>query len=384
MLHAVSLAAVGLLFLSFCYFGLAIAGIVGFGRKLRAVAPTDGSAPVTILKPLCGLEADLAENLRSFCEQDYATYQIVFGVRDRNDPAVAVIARIQAEYPEQDISLVVDDRTVGRNYKISNLANMMAAAKYDILAISDSDMRVGPDYLRTIAAPFTRNDVGAATCLYSGSARGGLASKLGAMYVNDWFLPSALLPAMVGDLEFCFGATMVVRRRILENFGGFEALADYLADDYMLGKRVVEQGYRIALVPYVVENVICEPGLRSLFLHELRWARTIRSVQPVGYALSTITEILPLSVIAAMAVYAATSSALPALAILASALAMRVALHYVVCVTVQAGRAFLPWLIPLRDLMSLSVRIVSFFGSRIQWREQTFVIQANNQIAAAE
>lgn len=384
MLHAVSYITLALLALSFCYFGLAIAGVVRFGRRLRSAAPAGDCLPVTILKPLCGLETGLAENLRSFCEQDYASYQIVFGVRDRNDPAVPVIARLQADYPDRDIALVVADRTAGNNHKISNLANMMAVAKHDILAVSDSDMRVGPDYLRSIAAPFARGEVGAATCLYSGIARGGLASRLGAMFVNDWFLPSALLPAMAGDLEFCFGATMAVRRDVLRELGGFEALADYLADDYMLGQFVVRQGYRIALVPYMVENIIHEPGLKTLFLHELRWARTIRSVQPVGYTLSAITEILPLSGLAALAVWVASASALPAIAILASALAIRIGLHYAVCVALPTCPAFAPWLIPLRDLLSLSVRVASFFGSTVRWREQTFSIRANNQLGAAE
>src|SRR5690606_30840763 len=163
---------------------------------------------------------------------------------------------------------------------------------------------------------------------------------LGAMFVNDWFLPSALLPAMFGDLRFCFGATMAVRREVLQRFGGFESLAEYLADDYMLGQLVVEHGYRIALVPYMVENIIHEPDLKTLFLHELRWARTIRSVQPVGYSLSAITELLPLSALVACAVYAAFSSALAAGAILAAALVLRVALHGAVCAGVPGGPAF--------------------------------------------
>lgn len=370
--------------MSFCYLLLAIVGVMRFGRRLKARAPESGEMPVTILKPLCGMETDIAENLRSFCRQDYGAYQIVFGVRDRGDPVIRVVERIMEEFPALDIALVVDDRVIGTNYKISNLSNMMAVARHDILAISDSDMRVRPDYLRTIAAPFADATVGATTCLYSGTTRNGVASELGAMFVNDWFLPSALVPTMVGELRFCFGATMAVRRDVLAKFGGFAALANYLADDYMLGHRVVQQGYRIALAPYIVENVIYEAGIKGLFLHELRWARTIRSVQPVGYALSFITDVLPLSLIAAVPIYLATASSGWALAVPGVALALRLLLHFAVCRIAPPGTICAPWLIPLRDLLSVSVRVASFFGSRVQWRERSFVIRANNQLSAAE
>lgn len=384
MLEIFSFAACVLVGLSFCYVVLAILGVVRFGMKLKA-APTPSSfSPVTMLKPLCGMEAGLADNLRSFCRQDYDTFQIVFGVRDQNDPSIAVIDKITEEFPEHDITLVVDDRIIGTNYKISNLANMMAVAKYDVVVISDSDMRVGPDYLRTIAAPFADGTVGATTCLYSGNPSGGPASNLGAMFINDWFLPSALLPTMFGELTYCFGATMAIRRNVLEKFGNFDRLADYLADDYMLGQFVVEQGYRIVLAPYVVENVIDEPDLKGLFHHEIRWARTIRSVQPLGYSLSFITELLPLSLIAALPLYLLSESGILVLALLCSTLAVRIALHYAVSVTVPGGTMFAPWLIPVRDLMSVAVRIVSYFGSKVMWRESAFEIHANNQLKIAE
>lgn len=384
MLEIFSFAACVLVALSFCYVAVAIMGVMRFGLKLKGSVAPPSYAPVTMLKPLCGMEPGLADNLRSFCNQDYDVFQIVFGVRDRNDPAIAVINKVMEEFPEHDISLVVNDRVIGTNYKISNLANMMAEAKHDIVVVSDSDMRVRPDYLKTIAAPFADDTVGATTCLYSGHASGGRPSKLGAMFINDWFLPSALLPTMFGELTYCFGATMAVRRDVLEQIGNFDGLADYLADDYMLGQLVFEQGYQIALTPYIVENVIYEPNLKGLFQHELRWARTIRSVQPVGYSLSFITELLPISLIAALLVYVQTSSLLLVSSIVGSAFAMRVALHYIVSVTVPGGTMFAPWLIPLRDLVSVGVRVVSYFGSRVLWRESAFEIHANNQLKIAE
>jgi len=384
MLDILAISAVVLLFLSFCYVVVALVCVVRFGLKQREAAPEGNRPPVTILKPLCGMEVDLEANLRSFCEQEYENFQVVFGVRDSDDPAIEVVNRLKASLPDRDIALVVDGRVIGTNYKIGNLANMMAVAKHDIIAISDSDMRVTPDYLKAITAPFADPAVGAATCLYSGNAKGGTLSKLGAMFVNDWFLPSAVLASMVGPLEYCFGATMVLRRNVLAGFGGFEALADYLADDYMLGQFTVQRGYRIALVPYVVQNVVFEPSLKGLFLHELRWARTIRSVQPVGYAFSFITEILPISLLAAGLLYAETLSPMLAVALLGGAFAMQVALHDAVCRMVPGGTTYAPWLIPVRDLLSLSVRVASYFGSRIEWRDRSFVIRANNQLKAAK
>jgi ceramide glucosyltransferase len=384
MLEISSFAACVLVGLSLCYVMFAIMGVLRFGLGLKAAQNPSNPPPVTMLKPLCGMEPNLAENLRTFCRQDYDTYQIVFGVRDRNDPTIAIIKQIIEEFPERDISLVIDDRIIGTNYKISNLANMMAVAKHDILVVSDSDMRVRPDYLNAVAAPFKDETVGATTCLYSGHAIGGTPSKLGAMYINDWFLPSALLPTMFGAIKYCFGATMAVRRDVLDKIGGFDALASYLADDYMLGQLVVEKGYRVALAPYVVENIIYEPDMKGLFQHEIRWARTIRSVQPIGYTLSFVTEALPLSLIGALPLYFFTGSGLLAFALVLSALAMRTALHYAVSVAIPGQSTFAPWLIPFRDLLTVAVRVVSYFGSKVMWRESAFEIHADNQLKIAK
>jgi ceramide glucosyltransferase len=348
--------------------------VLQFGRRLRAPAGAGYEPPLTVMKPLCGPEEGLAENLRSFCRQDYGTYQIVFGVADSGDPAIAVVESIRGEFPECDIALVVDPRLVGVNRKAANLANMLSAAKHDILVISDSDMRVLPDYLARVAAPFADRGTGAVTCLYAGNPRGKLPSRLGAMFINDWFFPSSLIPPMFGDLAFCFGATMAVRRTVLNRFGGFEALAEHVADDYMLGHLTVRQGYRIALAPCVVENVVCEPSFRSLFLHELRWARTIRSVQPAGFALAFVTEALPLSLLAALAVHAVTASAGLAAVPVLLALSMRLAVHAAAWRTLAPAARFMPWLIPLRDLYSFCVRVASFFGRQVHWREQVLVL----------
>lgn len=372
----------GLLGCSLGYVLFALGRVLQFRGKIRNPPLADGTRAVTVVKPVCGLEVELAENLRSFCDQDYGDYQVIFGVRASNDPAIPVIREVMAEFPDRDLALVIDDRIIGSNYKISNIANMAAAAKHDVLVISDSDMRVGRDYLRAVVAPFACEGVGASTCLYSGESRGGMASTLAAMFVNDWFLPSALIPHGLAEQRYCFGATMAVRRDVLDEAGGFAALADYLADDYMLGKVVSDAGYRIALVPYIVTNVMHEDSLQSAYQHELRWARTIRSVQPAGYAASAITETLPIALAASAALLWAGHSLVLSTVPLAAALALRLALHAAVSGMLLGGRSFAPWLVPVRDLLSLTVRISAYFGSRVLWRDNAFTVMDDNRIRA--
>jgi len=369
---------------SFIYVCICVVSVLRFRARLKARGASTFQPPVTILKPICGLEHELAKNLRSFCDQDYTDLQVIFGVRENTDAAIPVIKRVIAEFPDRDLSLVIDDTVIGSNYKVSNLANMFETARHDIIVVADSDMRVGPNYLQAVAAPFQDPGVGAATCVYSGRAAGGLASRLGAMFVNDWFLPSALIPALFGRLTYCFGATMAIRRANLVDFGAFGALANILADDYMFGRFVHQQGDRVALVPYIVENVIDEPHMKGLFLHELRWARTIRSVEPLGYALSAITEVIALAVLAAICLYAATGTLGLAGSLLGAALVLRLALHFLVSTIIPSRGSATPWLLPLRDLLSPLVRLVSFFGRKVIWREHEMVIHADIHLKPAE
>jgi ceramide glucosyltransferase len=380
MLSTLSLVMAGILTASFIYMLLAIFGVLRFARKTRQASVAYDVLPMTVLKPVCGLEPELMENLKSFCDQDFATYQVIFAVRDPKDPAIPTIEKVIAAFPDKDLLLVIDERVLGRNLKASNLANMFRAARHDIIVVADSDMRVRRDYLRAVATPFLDPEVGAATCLYSGVGSKNLASHLGSMFINDWFLPSALISALFVDLKFCFGATMAIRREVLGKIGGFEALANYLADDYMLGNATAKQGYKVALVPYVVENIVFEENLKSLFLHETRWARTIRSVQPGGYAMSFVTEIFPLSLLAAIIAYAQTSSLLWAALPVIITLSLRMTLHYTVQKNLARSNGFSPWLIPIRDLFSLAVRIGSFFGRKVHWRDQVMTVRPTSRL----
>jgi ceramide glucosyltransferase len=257
---------------------------------------------------------------------------------------------------------------------------MLGRAKHEILVIADSDMRVQPDYLESIVAPFEDPAVGAVTCLYKGSPVGGLASAMAAMFINEWFLPSVLVALTFEKLRYCFGASIAVRRVALEAIGGFEALADDLADDYRLGKLVTERGYKIRLAPYLVENVVLEPNLKALFLHELRWARTVRSVRPVGYAFSFVAYPLPMSILFLLATRFATVG----VAAIALTVGLRILLQYMTRASFGIASPAMPWLIPIRDSLAFLVWCASFFGRNVQWRNGKFSLSPDGRLTVIE
>ena len=363
---------------SIFYVAFAMWQLLRFGRRVRdesAQAP-----PVTILKPVCGLDPDLYENLRSFCEQDYPEYQVIFGASSRADPAVPVIEKLVRSLPEKDLSLVIDDSLIGTNRKVSNLANMYQLVKHEVLVIADSDMLVGPDYLREITAPLQDQRVGAVTCLYTGIPRGGLASSLGAAFINEWFLPSVLVARSLGDINFCFGSTMVVRREILEQLGGFARFSSLLADDYMLGRLVSNAGYMVRLSSYVVSNVVYEPDIRAMFLHELRWAATIRMVQPLGYSLSFITYCIPMSLL----YFAVSPYLIDGIIIIAGAVLLRVLMHYTARYSLGIKGRAQPWLSPLRDILCFTIWAVGFFNRNVRWRQYEYSLKSEGQLEITE
>lgn len=331
-----------------------------------------------MLKPVSGIEPRLLENLVSFCEQDYPEYQIVFGIVGTADPAMEVIRQVIARYPERDLAFVHASSGAGTNPKIANLAHMLGAAKHDLLVIADSDICVGRQYLNAVASPFRDVRVAGATCLYKGMPQPGLASALGAMFINDGFAPSVLVALTLGRLRYCFGATMAVQKSALLEIGGFAVLADQLADDYLLGKMLSDRGYKVALVADVVETTVHEPTLNSLLRHELRWARTVRAVRPVGYTLSFIAHPLALS-IAYLLIGPRLTWGLEALAASAT---LRVVLHYAMRARFRISGRATPWLIPLRDMLSFAVWAVGLFGSTVSWRDRDFIIDADGCLIA--
>ena len=352
------------------------------GLRKNSLPSTGFQPPVSILKPVCGLDPDMNENLRSFCEQEYPEFQVIFGLRDENDPAVPTIRKIMDDYPGRDITLVIDQDLHGNNYKVSNLINMFPHVKHEIVVIADDDMRVSGDYLNAIVAPLADAGTGAVTCLYSGSPGGGLMSVLNAMFVNEWFLPSVLISHALKNDKFCFGATMVIKREILEQIGGLDALADYLADDYMLGKLVAEQGYKIKLSHFVVKNIIQEPDFKSMLLHEIRWARTMRTVQPLGYTFTFLTDTLVIACLLAAAVFFETQSLFLPVMIVFSVLLVRILFHIRVKTILDVRDAGATWLVPVRDILTFFIRLLSYTGNRIEWKDKTFSVDNTGFIYA--
>jgi ceramide glucosyltransferase len=365
----------GMAFLAWALLALSAAGCAYLGGAVAAVrrlvaAPPPAAASTegaSVLKPLHGVDAGLAANLRSFCAQDYPLFQVIFGVSDASDPAVAVARATIADFPGADLSLVIDGRRGGSNLKVANLRNMLPAARHPIIVLADSDMRVGRNYLAAVSAPLADLAVGLVTCLYRGVPAGGIWSRLACLHVNHGFLPQAAVADALGAAAGCFGASIALRRDMLDRIGGFAALADALADDYALGAAVRQAGGRIVVSSYLVDNIIAEPGFWALFRHELRWARTIRLVAPWGFAGSLVTQPVILAALAAL------TGALPF-----AAPAMLTVAFLCRCVGVRLtdralGLAPSPLhLVPVRDLLSFAVFVASFFVRRVAWRDHVF------------
>lgn len=350
--------------------------------RMRAFRRANASPPrstpaMTILKPLHGDEPRLYENLRSLCAQEYPQFQVVVCSADANDPGLAHARRLQREFPDADICIEAGHARDARNPKVGNLLGAIDAAKHEIVVIADSDIEVDAGYLRAIAAAFDDPRVGAVTCLYGGVAEdGNLPSRLGAMYVNDHFAPSVLVANALEPLTYCFGATMAVRRSVLAEIGGLEALADHLGDDYRLGRLVHEAGYAVALSPHLVRTSVHERGLEALAAHELRWARTVRAQRPAGYAGAVVTH--PLAWAAAYALLSGSAAA--GAAAIGTIAGLRMLLHVEAQKTFDPRRAATPLLVPVRDGLAFGVWCAGLSGRRIAWREREYAVNADGRL----
>jgi ceramide glucosyltransferase len=342
-------------------------------------APTNSRQlpPVTVLKPLCGAEPGLYENLRSFCKQDYPEFQIVFGVRDLADPALSVVERLLVEFPSLPIDVVVNPQQHGSNCKISNLINMIARARHDVLAMADSDACVGPDYLSTVTAPLLDHNVGLVTCLYRGVPTQHICSRLGAMYINEWYMPSVLVAWLFGYQGYASGQTLCLRRDTLQSIGGLQTMANHLAEDHRLGEMVRGSGLRIVLSPYVLKAEHHEPNLDSLTRHEVRWMRTIRVLRPRSFRMIFLSFSLPLAILGIMLAGVESSLSTTAWALFGTTVIARLLVHFVH--RLRGDRPLLSdlWLLPARDLLIWWVWCRSFFSSRVTWRGSEFEVDAN-------
>ena len=335
--------------------------------------------PVTVLKPLCGDDPELYQNLRSFCEQDYSSWQIVFGVRSADDPAIEIVRRLMARYPDADLKLVVGGDAAAGNRKVGNLLNMLPAARHELLVIADSDIRVRRNYLAEVTAPLGDPTVGLVTCLYRALPAPGFWSRLTCLFVNHSFLPQALTAEALHIGGGCFGPTMALRRQTLNAIGGFNAIAGHLADDHALGAAARRLGLKVVLSSYLLDKVIAEPSFRALLQHELRWARTIRAIAPVGFAGSIVTHATALAVLALPFVAWYDTMQIEGPIVFALALLCRAAVAWRFDRFLRLPRSPL-WLLLVRDLLTFGIFLAGFFTRRVVWRGQLFRVGPDGQL----
>lgn len=373
-------AASALLSVTGCIQSSLGAGLLArFRRNERRPVMLGSTPPVSVLKPLYGSEPLLEEALESFCTQDYPQMQILFGVRDADDPAIAVVRRLQERHPHLDMELVVDPALHGLNRKISNLMNILPKARHDILVISDSDIHVRPDYLRHIVSALHQPNTGLVTTLYAGlPASGSIVQMLAACQINHNFLPGVMLSRYLGRQD-CLGATMALRRQTLDEVGGLEALLPHVADDALLGRLVRQTGMNIAIAECMTWTTIAESSLGELLRHELRWGRTVCTLAPAGYAASSIQ--LPLfwaSLVVLFQPHAAWS-----LPFFWGIWAMRALTSLLIDRAVGARALWPLLLLPLRDWLSAAIMVGSASGTEVHWRGQTMHIAPHPPAAPA-
>jgi ceramide glucosyltransferase len=334
------------------------------GRFARRGTPASAEYPsITILKPLHGDDPVLEQNLLSFYAQDYpGPVQVIFGVQSPSDPAAAVASGLIERLPKSSLELVIDGHRHGSNQKVSNLINMADRIRHDVVVLADSDMRVRPDYLARVVAELQRRGIGGVTCLYHGLSGKGLWSRLSALGIDTHFLPNVVVGVSLGLARPCFGSTIALRRTTLVEIGGFEAFADVLADDYAIGDALQARGHVVAIPPFTIGHVCSEASWSELWRHELRWARTIKAVDPLGYAGLSVTHALPFSLLGGL-----FGGGTAALALIAAAIACRIAL----CGRVERAFGLMPhpyWLVPVRDLLSFATFIAGYLGASVTWK----------------
>jgi len=337
-----------------------------FGQK-PGISPSSNS-DLTILKPLYGAEPGLEANLASFCEQVYRRkVQLLFGVHSAGDPAGLAVEQVRRRFPDRDIEIIADEREHGQNPKISNLMNMLPRARHPLIVMADSDIRVGPNYLNEVVSALSAPGVGVVTALYRGFPVAGLWSRLSAAAINEHFLPSVLVGLELGLAKPCFGATIALRTETLQRIGGLGAFADKLADDYALGEAVRLLGLKVAIAPMLVGHACTEQSFGEMLRHDLRWARTLRLIEPWGYAGLILTLPLPLAIIAA----AFNGFGPIGWTIIALALACRLSIPIQLRALPHGNDGSL-LLSPVRDLLSFAVFLLSFLPGPVSWRGRQY------------
>ena len=367
---------------SFAYYLVAIVAALRFFRGRDAAAlPADFAPPISILKPIYGLDRETYLNYASLCAQDYPDYEILFCVSDEQDPAIPLIAKVASDFPQRRINLLIGSEPLGVSDKVNKLCRMAREARHEILAVSDSDVRVEPEYLRAIAAPFRDPAVGAVTCLYRGLTDGSLAANLEAIGNSTDFTAGVLVAWLFAPVNFTLGATMATTKTRLAEIGGFESLVDHFSDDYELGNRIAARGHRVELSTFPVSIVYPQQTLADAFRHQLRWNVSIRFSRPAGHLGLIFTQALPLALLAAIF----APSAAWAISLLIGYLLLRGISAWVVGVygMRDAGVRRHMELLPLRDAFAFIVWVASFFPQRIHWRGREFYVRDKRLVPTA-
>lgn len=350
----------------------------------RADDPSGPLPPITVLKPLCGDEPRLREALLSFCQQDFpAPLQIIFGVRSPADTALPIARELKEQHPGLDIEIVVDPAVYGPNFKASNVINMMRFAKHDVIVVSDSDIIIAPDSLRSIAARFAASDASIVSCLYRGAPADAdsWVGQLGALYIDAYYLPAAAVDGVMFGVKNCYSPLLALRREfVAADLDNFRVLATTIGDDAHIGRIANERGRKIELAPFLVLTTIPETRLDQLVRHELRWARTTRALRPIGFIASVFTHALPIALLTVL---------LDPGAVTALLFGCVAALRALLLATVEArlgraptARTPTPWFLIFRELLYFGVWVWAFANRNIIYRGRKLRIRPGARIAA--
>ena len=382
--NALLLARPILLFLcvtaSLFYLYAAAAARDVIGRLRSDASDGRGGPPISILKPLRGLDNDAVANFVSFFEQDYETFEILFGAEDENEPGLAAARQASREHPNIDVRFVIEAHAAGANPKVRTVGNLARQAKYPLLLVSDSDISVGRDHLRRMVEPLRDPTVGVVTCFYRTRAR-GLVGRIDALSLSTEFVPGALVARQLEGMSFAMGAGILIRAETLRDIGGFAALQDCLADDYLMGRLPYEAGHRVELARDVVDHRLGTRSLADLEARQNRWNLGIRTSRPWGYAGLVFTQ----GTAAALLFLAATGGSALGWAVAAGTMGIRLGVAAFLAMACLKDASILRdlWLVPFRDLMATGLWIRSFFGNTVVWRGRRLRLGAGGRILAS-
>lgn len=337
----------------------------------------DFQPPVTILKPVCGLDDNTYDNLASFCNQDYPNYQIIFGTQNPSDPCIAIVKQLIQDFPKQDIQLVISHRAIGINPKVNNLYNIALKAQHEILVLADSDIWVDANYLKQVVQPLSAPLVGVVTCMYRSRSQ-NIISAFEALSISTEFLPGVFVARKLEGMAFAFGATIVLRQSVLAEIGGFNAIANYIGDDFQLGNLPARAGYEVVLSDYVVDHVLSTATVPQLLQHQTRWFRGTRFARSSGY----LGLIFTYGVVSSLLLFVITQASGLAWSVLITTWMVRYVAAWfigVYCLQDAIAKRLLLF-VPLRDCLSFGLWCYGFFGNTVEWRGQHLRLSAGGTI----